>query len=453
VDVLPLLLLAASAAGAPQDALRLRGADFTLDNGLRVFVFEDHSAPRVAVHLLVQAGAAEDSVGASGTAHMLEHLVFAGSRALGQQSFDQAMAATGGDANAWTHLDYTAFHQVVPPGALERALFLEADRLGWPLLQEEALRSERGVVLSERDQSLDTPHGSDAPALALALYGPDHPYGRPITGLLHEPANLGLLGITPARLHSFHQRYYSPSRCTLVVGGDLDPLQVESWVRREFGRLPGREPAPRRSAGEAKLQGEERHLLVADVADRSLYLAWAGVPRGHPDEPALALAAWLLASGEASRLQQALVARGPAQRVAAWNDSWRLAGGFHLSVSTVNGGLAPLLTAVDRQLRRLAAQGPTEDELSRARSALGGAWLRAAEPLASRAELANQCLVTHQQPDCLARDLARYQAVSGEDLQAAVRRWLLSDQRVLLSVLSEAESGLALPGSSPLELP
>jgi predicted Zn-dependent peptidase len=416
-------------------------ADLTLENGLRVFLREDHRAPLVALTLAVDAGAADDPPGQAGNAHLLEHMLFEGSAALPGQGFDLALAEVGGDSNAWTHYDLMSFSQVLPPGALERALFLEADRLGRPSLDPAAVARQRAVVQAEGAREHDTPHGRDAAALAALLY-PDHPYARTPMGLWGAEGDPDLARLDAESLRALWEGFLAPERCALVVVGDLDTEAAAAWARATLGTIPARPATPRGTAPAPPLAGEQRRVLRANVGDRSLYLAWRGVPRGDPDEPALALLAWLLAGRSEVGLRHRLVSRGRARRLEAWSDAWRLGGGFVVSASAWHGRLAPLRRAIDREIARLAAEGPTEAELTQARGAWRGTFLRAGDGLERAAPLMAQCALTRGTPDCLDAELARYEAVTAADVRRVAQNLREAPGRVLLSVVA--------PGARPL---
>jgi len=430
-------------------AVAATAGELTLENGLRVILREDHRAPLVALTLAVDAGAADDPPGQAGTAHLLEHMLFEGSAAVPGQGFDLALAAVGGDSNAWTHYDLMSFSQVLPPGALERALFLEADRLGRPSLEPDAVARQRAVVQAEGAREHDTPHGRDAAVLAALLY-PGHPYARTLLGLWGAERDPALTILDAGALRTFWEGLLTPERCALTIVGDFDTVQAVAWAHATVGAIPARPPAPRSAALAPALAGAQRRVLWADAGDRTLYLAWRGVPRGDPDEPALALLAWLLAGREETGLRHRLTSRGRARRVEAWSDAWRLGGGFVVSVSAWRGRLAPLRRAVDREIARLAEEGPTEAELQQARGAWRGTWLRADESVERVTPLLAQCALTHAEADCLDAELARYEAVSADDVRRVAQGLLEAPGRVLLSVV--APGARPLRGSTAVEM-
>ncbi len=441
------LLVGAALAGEP---LALEHRAFELDNGLRVVLHAEPRAPVVSVQLLVAAGGRDDPEGRAGMAHLLEHAMFTGTARVPGQGFDLELEALGGDANAWTHYDWTGFVTTVPPGALERTLVLEADRLRAPSLAPLAVDTQRRVVEAEAGGLLATAHGQDAPVLAALLY-PDHPYGRDLIGLGGKDAPADLAALDAAGLRAFHRARYAPASCVLAIAGDIDLDATEGWVRGSYGAIPDRAGVVR-PAGPAPELGEElRTLLPADVASATLYAGWRGVPMGHPDEPALAMLAWLLAND--GPLQRRLVDRGRARSVQAWSDAWELGGGVVVALRADEGRLAPLRRVLDRELQRLARRGPDPARLERARGAWENRWLRAADPVSGRASLMAQCAARELPPDCAGAELARFQAVTPADVQRVARGLVDAPGRVLLSVVAEDEATRALRGSEPVVLP
>jgi len=444
-----LALLVGAALGAQPLVLEHRA--FELDNGLRVVLHAEPRAPIVSVQLLVAAGARDDPAGLAGAAHLLEHALFTGTARMPGQGFDLALEALGGDANAWTHYDWTGFVTTTPPGALERTLVLEADRLAAPSLDPVAVATQQRVVQAEAAGVLGTPHGQDASVLTALLYPSGHPYGRDVMGL-GGPAGAGDLGAVDAEaLRAFHVERYAPSRCVLAIAGDIDLDVAEAWARASYGAIPDRTAVERSAVAAPVLSGERRHWLPADVGSASLLMAWRGVPMGHPDEPTLAMLAWLLAND--SPLEQRLVGRGRATSLHAWSDSWQLGGGFVVSVKAEDGKLERLQRNVDRELRRLARDGPAPARVERAQGAWSHRWLRAADPVQGRASLLAQCVAMGLRPDCAGDQLARYQAVRPADIQRVAQALVDAPGRVLLSVASDADYRRTLPGSEPVVLP
>ncbi|MBN1335132.1 MAG: insulinase family protein [Deltaproteobacteria bacterium] len=446
---LALLVLAAATGADPVvEALRLPVQTFTLDNGIEVAVHPDPIQQLVAVHLLVRAGSADDPPGAEGTAHLVEHLL--GSTGAGREA---VLGALGARANAWTDPDWTAFHAVVPPGAVNLALDLEAGYLaGFPsTLDPEVLAREAAVVRMEAAQDAASARGDDARVLASLLWPARHPYAHPVLGPPTgegDPWSLASVG-------AFYQSRYAPSDLTLVLAGAVELEAARDLARRTLGALPARAPGARAQADPPPLDREIRAAHLADVADRTLYVAWRTAPAGHADGPALEVAARLLAGGRGGRLDEPLVHRtAAARRVAAWADARPQGSAFGIRIQAEEGvPLAEILEVVDREVLRLAASGPSEAEMVRVRGALRGAWLRAVEPIDDRAALLGRCLAESGDPDCLAVGLDARLAVTSDDVRRVVDTWLPLDRRILLCVVPASEPHAALPGSERVATP
>lgn len=450
--MLPLLLapiaLAALPVLSPPNFTTRR---FVLDNGLEVVLHEDHRAPLVASHIFYRVGASEDPPGRSGLAHLFEHLMFGGSKHAPDSAYDRLLAEVGGDNNAWTDEDYTAYHAVVPRGALGLLLFLESDRMGWLVegLSDEEIENQLLVVAGERGIGEDAPGGQDGDLIDRALYPAGHPYGRPVIGFEDE-----LASVTRAELAEFHARWYAPANASLVLVGDFDSDAAEAEVRRWFGDLPTRPaPPPRALPPLVELSQERRVKHEDDVERSSLYVVWPTVPEGHPDEAPLDMLADLLSSGPGSRLDDALYFdRRRADAVSAWTTNGRVSGAFTIELQSARRDLDDLLRDLDRVLDALRRSAPAPSELERQKTRWRSWFFRAGEDLADRAEQLDTCLVTTGGPACHAQDLALHEAVTPADVSRVLERWLPKGRRLLLSVVAPEHGRRALQGSLPVAL-
>jgi len=431
------LVLVGSALAA---GIHLDCTTFTLDNGLRVVLHDDHRAPLVTVTWRVLAGSGDDPPGFSGTAHLLEHLLFEGSAHVPRGAFDARIAEVGGQSNGWTAQDATSYQVLVPAGALDLALYLESDRQASPLFDPVAFENEVGTLALEVERRADRAHGVDSDVLLGLVYPPGHPYASPITGHARDWVNL--TGNDTA-IRVFFRERYTPDRAVLVIAGDIDPTAAEALVRERFSGAPRREPAPRPAAMGSPRTEEERRVLVSPVSEGALYVAWRTVPRDHPDAPALALANWLFTTEE-GRLDARF---SDEVQVEGWSDAGRVDGDWGVRIAD-DGDLDRALRSVDQALRRFAARGPTEDELARARAAWEGAWIRALDSLPRRAMAIADCMEEYGHPDCLSEDLAWYAAVQASDVRRVVETWLDPSSRVVLSVVDRRSR--AVRGSVPL---
>ncbi len=458
------LLALASAQDPVLDSLKLSPTVHVLDNGLTVIVHEDHRAAVVATSLLYRVGASEDrgpdQDGRTGKAHLFEHLMFEGSanvpQAGSEAGFDALLAEAGATNNAWTSHDWTVYQIQGPPGALDLALFVESDRMGWLLegLSDEDLANQQGVVSNERlgDEASDSIYPMYA--LNWLLYAEGHPYRWPVLGTMDD-----IQGVQREELEAFFHTWYGPDNAVLVIVGDVDTQQALASARRWFDEVPRLAlPAPERpvwpAGAQHELLGSERWTMLNDQDDPALIMAWPTVPRGHPDEPALDVLSLILSGGRGTRLDDALFyERDLASSVSTWTSNGRLGGEFVISLSRDDRDLAPLVRKVDRQLRRVQRRGVEPSEVDRVVSWWAGATIRELEDVENMADILNDCQQVWGQPSCLDQELARYLAVTAEDVQRVANTWLGED-RVLLSVVPTGEDArFALPRSAEVYPP
>src|SRR5262245_43964411 len=282
-----LLLLSASPAyaqtsppAASPAKIEVAYTQFTLPNGLRVILHEDHSIPIVTVNTWFHVGSAREKTGRTGFAHLFEHLMFMGSGHVKPGEFDEWLEAAGGDNNASTGNDRTNYYIDVPSNALELALFLESDRMGYLLdtMTPKTVDAQRDVVKNERRQSYENrPYGLAQPTLGEMLYPEGHPYHWPVIGYMPD-----LTAASHQDVVDFFKKYYAPSNASLVVAGDIDPAKtralVEKWIS-DVKRAPT--PDPMTIPGVA-LTRVQKKTLTDKVQLPRLYLAWLTPPHFTP---------------------------------------------------------------------------------------------------------------------------------------------------------------------------
>ncbi len=445
------LLIATATADPVLDALAVEPHTAVLDNGLTVVIQPDPWSPIVSSALLYRVGAAEDPPDASGTAHLLEHLMFEGSANALDGGYDTLLAAAGGTNNAWTDHDWTVYTATVPPGALDLLLFLESDRMAWLAqgLQPEDVTNQQDVVRTERlgDESDD--HAWPVYALSASLWPPEHPYHRPVLGTLRD-----LEAASGPRLLRWHQTWYRPSNAVLVLVGALDPDAALDATRRAFADVPSAPPAPPRATADAPpLAGEQRRILTEDMSRERLYLGWRTVPHGHPDEPALDVLSSILSGGRGTPLDDALFYEGElATNVGTWTHNGRLGGEFVVYAVSDDQELEDLLSVVDQTLERIRSDGVGPEDVDRVVAGRRSAAVREIERRGALAQHLGDCVVSFGDPGCRDEELVRVLAVTPEDVQRVARTWLGPD-RVVLSVVSPGEEDRALPDSQQVVPP
>ncbi|HEY7725175.1 MAG TPA: pitrilysin family protein [Anaeromyxobacteraceae bacterium] len=435
--------LAVASAGAPADP-RLDFEAYRLPNGLHVILHVDRAAPLVGVDVRYDVGSKDERPGRTGFAHLFEHLMFQGSVHLEKGAADRLIEAAGGSANGATSEDATEYWQQVPPAALEQALFVEADRMGFtlPALDPAKLENQREVVRNERRQHYEMqPYGGAWPALRAALWDEAFPYHWLPIG-----SHADLAAATPEDVREWFRRWYGPGNASLAIAGDFDPAEARRLVERWFGGLPASATPPRERPRPRPLPGERRISLRDDVQLPRLHVAWQTPAAYAEGDAALDLLGEVLATGKSSRLQRRLVMEERvAQDVWAGQNGQRLAGSF-VVVATPKPGVDPerILGEVDEEIARIAREPPAAAEIQRALNRIESSAVFALEPVGGfggRAAALNRYFLDTGDPGYLPRDLARYRAVTPEAVSAAAARWL-GPARVVLTVLPRgAEEG------------
>jgi zinc protease len=351
---------------------------WTMPNGLRVVLAESRRVPVVSHYLFYAAGAGEDPAGKSGTAHFLEHMMFKGSRNLAPGALSLAVAREGGQDNAFTSRDLTAYHQTVEASRLPLVMRMEADRFAFPLLPDATVDPERAVVLEERGQRTGSnPRARFWEGFEAAMWGPQHWRGRPIIGWEDE-----IRAITLADLREFYDRRYAPSNAVLVVTGDAREAQVKALAEEFYGVVPARAATLRDRAPPAATAGQPRFIQHDPAVREANFMRAAMAPSLTYGETRhawpLELLAHLFGSGPGSRLHRALVEPGLATSASASYDSETMGVGTFSLSATCRPGVTPeqLEAAVDTAVASLLDDGPTELECARSiRQLTAGALL------------------------------------------------------------------------------
>lgn len=406
----------------------------TLDNGLRLVVSPDHAAPVVAVNLWYDVGSRDETPGRTGLAHLFEHVMFQGSAHVASGEHLAAIQAVGGTCNATTWFDRTNYFETVPVGALDLALWLEADRLGSLLdaVTDANLDNQRDVVKEEKRQRYDNvPYGDLMERLLPLALPAGHPYAHPTIGSMSD-----LDDTTLADAHAFFRAWYAPNNAVLSLVGDVDPDDAFERVQRYFGDLT-RRPVPPRTvpAPLAPLAGIPRARVVAPVPASAVHAAWRLPARGTRVADACDIALEVLGGSQTSRLYRRLV-RDDALASAAG------AGSLLLSLGSLGYAHARALDGVDLtrveaaladEVGRLADEGPTPEEVERVHVQFERAWLSQCSHLDARADLFSSLATLDDDPDRVNRRVAEYTSVGIDEVADAARTHLRADQRAVLS--------------------
>jgi zinc protease len=420
----------------------------TLANGLEVVVHEDHQLPMVAVNVWYHVGSKNEQPGRTGFAHLFEHLMFEGSEHHDHGYFPPLQRA-GGLLNGSTNADRTNYWEVVPTGALDLAMWMESDRMGYllPALTDRKFNNQRDVVLNERRQNYENrPYGLAGIALSSAMFPPDHPYHWPTIGSAED---LRAASIDDVR--DFFRTYYHPGNASLSLAGDFEIDQAFELAEEYFGELaPG--PAVHRVRAQARLAESATLLLEDRVELPRLYLAWHSPAMFAPEDAELDIAADVLAHGKTSRLYKTLVyERRVATDVSAYQQSREMSGMFQMACTAAAGiPLAELETAIRAAIGHLAGDGVTDAELERGLAQTEAQFVYRLQTIGGfggKSDQLNAYNTFVGDPGYFDRDRQRYINVTGKAVAAAVSTWLVKAPSVSLSVVPLGRRELALPGA------
>ncbi|WP_438018746.1 pitrilysin family protein [Sorangium sp. So ce315] len=409
---------------------------YTLQNGLEVILHEDHRTPVVAVNVWYHVGSKDEPKGKNGFAHLFEHLMFQGSKNVGEDMFFKYLERAGAsERNGTTNTDRTNYFETVPANELALVLWLESDRMGWLLdhANEETFASQRNVVKNERRQNYENaPYGLVPQFLRAALFPENHPYHLLTIG---TPEDLDAARMDDVR--AFFKTFYAPNNATLVIAGDIDRDRAKELVHKYFSPIAKGAPPPVATKPDpGDLATEKRLEIEADVELPRVTMSWVTPPGFAPGDAELDLLANVLASGKTSRLYKRLVYDLQiAQDVFAWQASSQLASTFQIT-ATLKKGKSPeqALKLIDAELEKLRKAPPTKDEHERARAKLLSDLVFSMEQVTARANAINSYNQLAGDPGYFPKDVARYETATAADLQKAAADLLPQGRRVVALV-------------------
>jgi zinc protease len=425
----------------------------TLSNGLDVIVHEDRGCPIVAVSVWYHVGSKNEVPGRTGFAHLFEHLMFEGSEHHDHGYF-QPLQEAGASLNGSTNADRTNYWEVVPSNAVDRALWMESDRMGYllPALTEAKFTNQRDVVLNERRQNYENrPYGFAGMAIVAALFPPEHPYHWLTIGSADD---LRAARIDDVR--TFFRTYYHPGNASIAIAGDIEPDHAIRLAEHYFGEIPGGKPATKvRVEMPGPLPSEVRLGLEDRVELPRLYLAWHTPALFADGDAEMDLISDILTHGKTSRLYRALVYdQRIATEVAASQNSREMSSFFQIVATAAPGRtLAELDDVISAEIDRLVSTGPQADEMERALAqseALFVHRLQTVGGFGGKSDQLNAYNTFLNDPGGFARDLARYRHATAEAIRRTAARYLGQAHRVALSVAPQGRREWMLPRSAPV---
>ncbi len=418
----------------------------TLENGLKLVLAPDNSAKTVAVSITYGVGSRDEGPGQSGFAHLFEHMMFQGSQHVAKGQHFTLISERGGSLNGTTSSDRTNYFEVLPSSELRLAMWLEADRMRALAVNAENFENQRAVVKEEyRMRYENAPYMTGMMRMGELIFAEYAPYTRPTIGSMQD--------LDAAKLEwvkTFYDSHYAPKNAVLTVAGDFDRDEAVKLAREYFGDI--NKPVPARAVlPEMPDKVTPRKDLVKDANAKTpgFYFGFL-IPKTHtPEHYALELAVSLLADGESSRLERLLVRdKAVAQRVSAWTRDY--VGPDELAISAVLTEKSKLIDVeklVEAELLKLAKTPAPAAELAKVKRRVRSSFVFGLQSNLSRATRLGEYESYYGDARLLSRELSHYQAVTAEDIQQAVKKYLGAERRQLVEVLP-AEAPAAKPAAA-----
>ncbi len=440
----------------PPSAISIPIEYYKLDNGLKVVLSRDATAPTATIGVYYHIGFRIEPRGRTGFAHLFEHLMFQGSANLGKMEFIRLVEGNGGVLNGSTRFDYTNYYQIVPANVLETVLWAEADRMKGLAITQANLKNQQGVVKNEvRDATMNQPYGGfpwlTMPQVANQNWFNAHNFYGDLDDI--DAATL-------ADAQSFFDTYYAPNNAVLVVAGDFDPLAARAWIEKYFGPIPARAQPPRPDLTEPVRTAEKRDSYVDRLAPRpALALAWQVPPRNTPEHYAFSLLDSIMLQGEDSRLWQKLVQqRGYSDAVAGGTNllgnEFTYDGPMLWMLYLIHDPQASpdaIIADVDAEIARIQAEPPTAEELERALTKLRASLydLAGSSTRFGLVDLLACFALFDDDPGRINRLEADFRAVPPELIREVARTWLTPARRTVQVVVPGRAAPAAAAGGPP----
>jgi len=407
---------------------------FTLENGMKFLVLEDHSIPNANFYTFWKVGSRNEVHGITGLSHFFEHMMFNGAKKYGPKQFDRVMEANGGSNNAYTSQNITAYTNWFQSGALETIFDLEADRIRDLAIDSSMVQSERGVVLSERSTGLENSNYQVISELVQATAFTEHPYMFPVIGFESD-----IKKWTQADLEKYFKTYYSPNNAVAVIVGDVTVAEVKKLAEQYIEPIPAQKLPDSLRTVEPPQNGERRVTTYKDIATPNILLAWHTPATRHPDYYALDLLSGILSSGNSSRLTKLLVLDSTiASRVFTnFGESFdpELFSVYAIAAKGVSA--ERLEKAIESQIDKVISEGVTDTELQKLKNQKLMEFYRTMESINGKANSLGTYELFFGDYKRLYEAPALYENVTKADIQRVAKTYLTQRNRTVGYLLPE----------------
>lgn len=416
---------------------------FKLDNGLTVILHRDASDPLVHVDVTYHVGSGREDVGKSGFAHFFEHMMFQGSENVGDDQHFKIVSEAGGTLNGTTNSDRTNYFQTAPSNQLEKLIWLEADRMGFLLdaVTQEKFEVQRDTVKNERGQRVDNqPYGLLFERVGEAMYPEGHPYSWSTIGYIED-----LDRVDVNDLKKFFLRWYGPNNAAIAIGGDFDEAQTLEWVAKYFGPIPRGPDVGPMDKTPVTLDADRYISLEDNVPQALLFMSFPTVHRNHPDEAPLDVLEAIIGDGETSLLYKNMVKDRIATQANAGHACREISCTFVVS-ALANHAAGTTLEELDTIARDTFAEfeerGVTDDDLLRLKARIVAGMIYGLESTSGKVSRLAAYQYLTGNPDYAAKDLARYESVTKEDVMRVYNTYIKDRHAVVMSIVPHGQPEL-----------
>ena len=445
------MFVAAACKSNDSDAIHIDYEEYTLDNGLKVILHEDHSDPIVAQAIAFHVGSAREKEGKTGFAHFFEHMLFQRSENLPRNSFFNKITEMGGDFNGGTSNDYTIYYECVPRNALEKILWMESDRMGFFIntVTQSGLEREIDVICNEKRQTeVNNAYGMMDDVMCKNFFPKRHPYSWTVIGEFEDIKSATIEDVT-----EFYRTYYVPSNATLCIAGDFDSDEVKALIDKYFAEIPGH-PVEKPAVWDVKLD-ETKKLYYEDqfASMPAVETAWSTVASGHDDEAALDAFSSLFGRGKNSPLYKNIVEKNLAPNASAYNYTRESAGQFSISVTAFPGvDIDLIMAAIDQAMADFEANGVNEEELATLKAENETSAYRRLGSVLGKAQMLARSKEFYGKADKFIDDIEDFNNVTAEDVMRVYNKYIKGQNYVAVVAVPKGEAELAIEGSKLADL-
>ena len=449
--ILTLLFVSSACNKAPQtDKLKISYEKYVMPNGLQVILHTDHSDPIISYAIMYHVGSSRETLGKTGFAHLFEHLLFGGSENVPAGKLWKILEGAGGQNNGFTERDITTYFEMFPKNALEKVLWLEADRMGFFInsITQHTLSLQQNVVSNEKRQGEDnTPYGFTEYVIDKNLYPADHPYNWEVIGEMSDIKNASLDDVK-----AYYEHFYGPNNATLVLAGDFNPDSVKLLINKYFGEIKSHGAVAKRSAmiptleKTVKLFHEDNFANVPEIN-----LVWPGSQAYQKDTYALDFLAKILADGKKAPLYKVLVKEKKlTSRTSASNNSSELAGEFTITIRANEGkSLKEIEAAVFEAFSRFEKEGITEKDIERVKASSEKSFYQGIESVFNKSIQLAFYNTFLNDPGYIEKDIENIKAVTLNDVKMVYEKYIKGKPHIVTSFVPKGKPEMVAENSVP----